>query len=808
MSLQQAAMKYLAVGISVIPIDHRTKKPKGEWKEFQGRRAEAREVKAWFGESVKAMAAVCGSISGGLLVLDFDVAGFYEDWAREVGALAHGLPVQRTGGGGQQVFLRCPSPGGNLKLAWAPNAEAASGREVAIETRGEGGYVVIPPSLHPTGGTYRWLNVNGELVIPVVAQAVTDALLAAARKLCQAPFTRQEREEQEKRMAAARPRQRSGGAEVSVIDTFNANHDIETMLLSYGYTRRGKYLIRPGGKGSSVWITDNRSFHFSSNDPLSGSHLIDPFEAFCKMEHGGDAKKAVKAASALLGLQRSGGARNEPVNTDTSPGESTAAPAATPDQPQGAAVATATISAPMTPQEAGLTGTAFHYTDTGNALRMVRSYGHLVRYNSEPYGKWLWWNGRYWQFDRTNKIYEYVDRVISDIYREAADTEDTEWRKKLVKLGRDLEGMSAQRNLIKKAETIQSVNVGSDELDSHAWLINCGNVTLDLTGGEVKARQHRQEDYLTRALEADYDPEAKCPQWEQFLGEIFDGDEEILQFIQRAVGYSLTGDISEQCLFFAYGTGKNGKSVFFNALENLLGDYFYKAPADMILQQKNNQIPSDVAQMKGKRFVITSELDDNRRLAEARVKNLTGGDTIEARPMYKDWFTFRPTHKLWMFGNHKPGISGTDEGIWRRVKIIPFTVTIAEEKRRPMREMLDVFKSEASGILNWALDGYVRYCEAGFNEPQRMKAAATEYRTENDIVGQFIEENCEVIRELSVTAKGLWNAYHGWCDDLGEHAIPARRLNAKLRERGFEVRAGTGNKTMVYGLALKAVSGS
>lgn len=802
MTLLEFALLYARAGISVIPIDHRTKKPKGEWKEYQGRRAEERELKSWLlSGSVKSIAAVCGKVSGGLLVIDFDVPGFYEEWADAAGELAQDLPVQRTGGGGYQVFFRCPEPGGNQKLAFSPKEEAVAGREIAIETRGEGGYVVVPPSLHPSGNYYQWIShgpvaepVEAPFTIPLVSQARADALLDAARKLDRAPFTRQEQAEQDRRMQAAKPRQRSGdNGEVSIIDAFNRAHDIETILMQYGYTHCGRYLSRPGVNRPSVVIHDNKSFHFSTNDLLNGSHLVDPFEVYLRYEHGGDIKSAVRTAAELLGLKRSGGRENK-----TNVSGASASPGASPEQPKKS-----TPNGDI-PQEAGITGDAFHYTDTGNARRLIRAYGHMIRYNQEPYGKWLWWNGRFWQFDRTNKIFEYVDHVITDIYREASENDDSEWRKKLVKLGRDLEGMSGQRNLVKKAETIQDISVCSDALDSHAWLFNCRNMTLDLSNGEVKPHQHSQEDYLTRTAEVDYVTDAKCPRWEKFLTEIFEDDSTLIQFIQRAVGYSLTGDISEQCLFFAYGTGKNGKTVFFNTIELLFGEYFYKAPADMILQQKYNNIPSDVAQMKGKRFVVTSEIEDNRRLAEARVKNLTGGDTIEARPMYKEWFTFKPTHKLWMFGNHKPLINGTDEGMWRRVRVIPFTVCIPEEKRRPMRELLAEFSAELSGILNWALAGYEAYCEKGFIEPARMQDAQKQYRDENDIIGRFIEECCTIHRELSVNGKSLWQAYHGWCDDLGEHSITSQRLYSKLRERGYEVKAGTGNKTFVYGITLNS----
>ncbi len=786
MSLVKAAEAYVRAGCSVIPIDHRTKRPKGEWKEYQSRRPEPRELKSWFGASVKALAIPCGRVSGGLLVLDFDVEGFYGAWTEAAGELADGLPVQRTGGGGYQVFLRCPDPGRNAQLAWSPKEDEISGREIAIETRAEGGYVVAPPSLHPSGGMYVWLNQDArDFVIPEVSQARADALLEAARKLDKAPYTRQELAAQEARARAARPRQRSGGDDVSVIDAYNARNGIEETLERYGYTRRGSRYVRPGGSSPLTVVIDGKSFHHSSDDPLKTGHLVDPFEVFCYYEHGGDPKAAVKAAADALGLTQSGG-RKKRASED----EKNAPPPAAGEEKGGAA-------------EEGNGPERFNFTDTGNALRLVKAYGHLVRYNEEPFGKWLWWNGRYWEFDKTNRIYYYVDRVVADLYREASEVEETVARKAIAKQARALEAMKNQNAMVAKLRTLQELVVSADQLDQQPFLVPTLNWTLDLSSGDVVARPHAQEDYLTRTFDVEYDPSATCPHWMEFLGDIFAGEDAIMQAVQRMVGYTLTGDTSEQCLFFAYGTGKNGKSVFFNALEMLFGEYYGRAPSEMIMMQKYSAIPSDVAQLKGQRMVVASEIGENRRLDEERIKDLTGGDTITARHMHQDWFKFRCTHKLWIFGNHKPVLTGVDLGIRRRFKIIPFEVTIAEEKRRPMRDLMDTFRGELPGILNWALEGYVRYREAGLLETEKMTTALSSYFSDMDIVGQFLKECCEEIPSQVTLVKKIWEPYKGWCDDIGERAQAGRRFNQSLRERGYDVRPGTGNKLYVYGLTLK-----
>jgi hypothetical protein len=311
--LTEAALACVKAGVSIIPIDHKTKKPcRGlSWKPYQQRIAGETTVKKWFAAGAQSFAVIGGKVSGGLLVFDFDVERLYHAWRGTVGELADGLPVQRTGSGtGYQVFLRCENPGGNDKLAWVADEQEETGRTIGIETRGEGGYAIVPPSLHPSGNRYEM--IAGSLSeIPVVAQARIDALLAAARKLDECPHTRQERERLEIHAREAHKEQRiHNNGQASVIDAFNAAHPIDAVLEAHGYVRGlgGRY-IRPGGKSESVSIKDRRSCHWSSNDPLndgkiaSGFGVHDAFDVYCYYEHRGDLKAAIKAAANRLGLR-------------------------------------------------------------------------------------------------------------------------------------------------------------------------------------------------------------------------------------------------------------------------------------------------------------------------------------------------------------------------------------------------------------------------------------------------------------------------------------------------------------------------
>jgi len=309
--LLTAALACVKAGVSIVPIDHTTKRPAtellpgGKWRPYQCTIADEATVRRWIASGIQSFAVVAGRVSGGLLVLDFDAPGFFERWCEGVGELAHALPVQQTGGGGYQVLLRCPDPGGNDKLAWTPDEQEDSGRTIAIETRGEGGYAVVAPSLHPSGNQYKWLNhlTAGDVV--TVTQGHAEKLLAAARALDEAPRTVQEQERLEaKARAVHRQRHASNNGQASVIDAFNRVHSIDAILEGHGYAkgRTGRHM-RPGGTSESVSVKDGRTYHWSSNDPLNDGKAHDAFDVFTHFDHAGDVSAAVKSAAELMGMK-------------------------------------------------------------------------------------------------------------------------------------------------------------------------------------------------------------------------------------------------------------------------------------------------------------------------------------------------------------------------------------------------------------------------------------------------------------------------------------------------------------------------
>jgi putative DNA primase/helicase len=259
----------------------------------------------------------------------------------------------------------------------------------------------------------------------------------------------------------------------------------------------------------------------------------------------------------------------------------------------------------------------------------------------------------------------------------------------------------------------------------------------------------------------------------------------MIAYLQRAIGYSLTGNAGEQCLFFLHGHGSNGKSTFIESLTTLLGDFSVKTPIESLLVKKGGGgIPNDLARLNGVRLVTASEVDDGNRLNESLVKDLTGGDTISARFLHGEFFDFKPIFKLWMFGNHKPIIRGTDKGMWRRVHLIEFGVTISpDEKDRLLPEKL---RNELPGILAWAVQGCLNWQKEGLNPPPKVLKATAEYQAEMDILGVFISERCTIGDGLKASAKELYAAYKTWALDSGEFVATQRRFGQSLTERGFQ----------------------
>jgi len=296
-----------------------------------------------------------------------------------------------------------------------------------------------------------------------------------------------------------------------------------------------------------------------------------------------------------------------------------------------------------------------------------------------------------------------------------------------------------------------------------------------------------------------YQPEADCPRFRRFMVEV-QPDEEMRAFLQRWAGYCLTGRVSEQKFIFLYGGGANGKSVFIELLAWLLGDYARKIATEMLMHhQRSPQGPSpDIVALKGVRLAYANETEEGRRLAEARVKDMTGGDTLTGRVPYgKSDITFQPSHKLVVVGNHRPEITDNSFGMWRRVALTPFDVTIPEDRRDP--RLLESLKEEGPGILNWALEGLRLWMAGGLAVPKKIEAATAAYRDDQDVIGEWIDDHCDTGTQCTAKKGKIYSAYRYWALANGHHPMAQKRLTRRLTERGYKPLA---DKRTLGGLAL------
>lgn len=351
------------------------------------------------------------------------------------------------------------------------------------------------------------------------------------------------------------------------------------------------------------------------------------------------------------------------------------------------------------------------FTDVTNCMYFLKAYGHRLRY-CKMWNKFLVWNGNCWEIDNRGTVEEWVLDFIHSMYRGLRVIRDpklaADFEKHLIKS----ESFRRLQSLIGICQMSREIKVCDSDLDTHNYLLNTKNCAINLE--KLKGKDCDIKDLATKCSNFIFDKEATCPTWDMFLLQIFNKDLELIHFIQKAMGYALTGDVSEQCLFILWGTGANGKSTFLNVLQELFGDYACSTGTETFMRRANEQ-SNDIARLRGMRLVTTNETEQGNCLSESLIKQITGEDILTARFLYGEYFSFKPTFKIFMATNHKPKIRGADIGIWRRIKLIPFNITIPPEQRD--KKLTEKLIAENSGILNWLLKGYSMWKKEGLNEP-------------------------------------------------------------------------------------------
>jgi len=446
----------------------------------------------------------------------------------------------------------------------------------------------------------------------------------------------------------------------------------------------------------------------------------------------------------------------------------------------------------MTEENTVVTQT-MNLTDLGNARLFVETFGADLRWcGVMPGTGWMVWSGSHWRTDDTKQV-QRVATQVADLWRDMAPpepddtmglTEESEKQKKrreaMLKHAIRCESASSVRALVELASAHEKIAVRKDVWDADLWSFSTPSQTYDL--GAMTRHKPRRSDYATKLARVSAD-KGGCPEWLAFLDTIMGGDQELVAFLQRAVGYCLTGSIKEQCMFIAYGRGANGKSTFMDTISYILGDYATTTAVETFVGRREGAIPNDLAALAGARLVTCSETGEGGGLDEALVKLVTGGDPITARFLNREFFNFIPAFKLWMLTNHKPIVKGTDEGIWRRLRMIPFTVTIPKEQRD--KALPDRLRKEAPGILQWALDGLKEWQRIGLAPPEAVMQATEDYKQEMDILADFLAECCTVDPALTIENKRLYALYVSWAKDNGLTPRSHKWLTRSLNDRGF-----------------------
>lgn len=423
----------------------------------------------------------------------------------------------------------------------------------------------------------------------------------------------------------------------------------------------------------------------------------------------------------------------------------------------------------------------YSYDDTGNAERLKDLFGDNIRFNYTS-NSWMYYDGKRWKHDDTGRMKILADKVVENMKNEklfladGVDQEDME--KYRYRHWKDSRNHNKKVNMMKECEHLLPVT--NETFDNDFNLFNVQNGFINLIKGQLS--EHERSNYFTKISNVEYTDKADCPKWDEFLDDIFLGNQELVRFIQRAVGYSLSGHTSEQVLFVLYGNGRNGKSVFLDILNEVFGNYSTNIQPQAIMASKNNSDASpEIAKLDGARLVTTTEPNEGERFDEGLLKQLTGGDRVSARKLYENEFEFTPQFKLWMATNHKPYVRGRDEGIWRRFVIIPF------DKQIPLheidRDLTKKLKRELPAIMRWCVDGFLEWQRIGLSEPAIIKEQRDEYRTEMDSISAFIEECCETDYKFKISASELFSAYDNWAKRNNQHKMTNVKFAAEMLKK-------------------------
>jgi putative DNA primase/helicase len=716
-------------------------------------------LRAWWSKFPDANVAIATGKESRLVVVDID--GPEGEAALAELEKLHG-PIPRT----VQVGT---ARGRHLHFSYPPGVErikSSSRQDLKIDIRGDGGYVVAPPSVHHSGKSYEFFDHGAQLAVcpgwlvefangnSIGRNApITGSHPAPERAARAGTFAAD--------LTASYTPPRYSEAEADRIRSALAYIPAEErdMWFTVG---AALHWLSWGEEGYGLW----RNWSLSRPEKLNEADQEKNWKSFDRPYQG---QPLTIATVYRLALDR--GWKGSPV---------------TPASVSAAA-------ADHDPQEA-----FFRATDIGNARRLVERHGQDLRY-VHAWKKWVIWRGDHWSVDECGTIDELAKETVESIHADAQQETDDARRTHLRKHALKSAAADRLQALVRVARTEGSVVALPKEFDADPWLLGVTNGVIELKTQSF--REARREDFVTKRARVNFDRSAQCPRWIEFLNAIMGGDQELIGYLQRVVGYILTGSTREEVLWLLYGTGANGKSTFREVLHTLLGDYALASDASLLVSQdRAGTATPEVARLQGRRLIAINETAENAHLNEARVKFITSNDMISARYLHENPFDFIPTHKALLTTNHKPVVKGTDAAIWRRVHLLPFTKKI-ENPQKDFREK--VLIPELSGILNWALEGLRDYLRQGLVPPKAVLAATEDYRQDMDVIGRWIEECCDLDPGAKVPTRTLHAAFTAWAEQELGWEFTAARFARELGDRGFGKEKGTSGIRCTIGLRLK-----
>lgn len=823
--VQDAALAWHDAGACVLPAktDGSKAPAVGSWAQYQTSRPTRDQVESWFAGRHPGLGLICGAASGNLEMLELEGravadgalteltklvtdAGMADLWLR---VTANGY-AERTPSGGLHILYRLsggPVPG-NTKLANRPaRDDELTNNERAVlernphrtivrglaETRGEGGFVVVAPSAgttHPTGRPWE-ITYGHYGAVPTISLGEREQLHRAFRCLDQTPTPESP--------PPARPTLQlvRDAAALSPGDDFE--HKIDwadnPLLGGAGWQvvagQHGSYRTwrRPGKDTPGISATTgkdpdrDRLYVFSSSTEFDTETPYTKFGAYAVLHHGGDHTAAARH------LARAG--YGTPLERVDPAAEQRAAIADLLPPGQAARVLAAVDgTAARVLAEPSPNPEQFGPTEAGMARALVANHGDVLRYCPQR-ARWLMWDGHRWKWDDAEQHRELLLTLADRI------PNDKEWatfRKRAM-------SAAGVTGIARLAQHNPHVVAHFDDLDANAWELNTPAGIVDLRTGTVRAAEPAA--LHTRSTTVPVDLTADPGRWNEFLADTFGDNDELITYLRRLVGYSAVGHVGPHVLPFCHGSGGNGKGVFLEALAGVLGDYATTAPVGFLMAQAHPGHETEIARLAGSRMVICSEVNEDDRFDEAKVKMLTGGDSLTARFMRQDHFTFQPTHHLWLMGNHQPAVRSGGRSFWRRLRLIPFVHEVPEEKIVDDLQGILV-RDHGPALLAWITAGTTQYHASGLQEPDSVKAATAEYAHDQDSVAKFVQECCHLGGGEHVTIKTakVREAYEQFCYAEGEAPVSAKALGTALEKRFKVLRLRTPAARLYGNLSL------